>query len=140
MDSNETTHPCCTVLPDNSTECSDHGEQPPQERRAKQTVSVIGGRRLEDVAVRFAEQALYGNGSQGVDRTARFMLEFHKYALDRAKLPHAPREFDEQRLAQDIGQALILLKSPEDFDVRMAKLYLTGALIALGRSDLVPRA
>lgn len=118
-----------------------------KEQRKQEMDASATGRRLEDVAVRFAEEigrlqsTRSCDNTQVVDRdTANFLLQFHKHALERAKQPPPPREYDEQKLAQDIGQALILLKSPEDFQLSMARLYLTGALVALGRADLVARA
>lgn len=120
------------LLGEDTTEDLIAGQVPPQPAPAFK-------RRLEDVARIYAEQA-HDIERRSVEHTSQLILDFHKFAQTRAQQPIAAPELDLPKLAQDIGQALILLKSPEDFELSMARLYLTGALVALGRADLVARA
>lgn len=95
----------------------------------------VNGRRIEDVALRMAIAA----GVPDAEVGQRTLLEFHKLAQARAALPVAPLTFDARKLAEQVGQALELLKSPHGDDGEIVRLLLSNVLIQLGHARMIPR-
>lgn len=112
-------------------------------------------RRIEDAALKFAEQALSEpaqNQAEQRSRVAHFMVAFHEYAKQRAHEREGEyaqllrRITDPQealpRIVEKVGQALQLLRTdhgePGTETVFLANDQLRDAMALLGRKDLIP--
>lgn len=113
------------------------------------------GRRLEDAALTFAEQALAEpaqNQREQAQRVAHFLLAFHEYAKQReheregeyAQLLRRITDPKEAlpRVVEKVGQALQLLRQdrgePGSATIFLARDQLADAMAHLGRKDLIP--
>lgn len=111
------------------------------------------GRRIEDAAQIFAEQALSQPAHTQRERAqnvAKFMLTFHAYAKQRdgdreGELAQVLRRITDPkealpRIVEKVGQVLQLLRedAPERETVYLSRSMLGDAMRMLGREDLIP--
>ena len=113
------------------------------------------GRRIEDAALRFAQEALKQPAERPEDQAshvAKFMLAFHTFAQQRTgeregelatvlKRVTDPAEAI-PRVVEKVGQALQLLRQdqgePTCETVYLSRTMLGDAMRLLGRSELIP--
>jgi len=112
-------------------------------------------RRIEDAALKFAEQALAQPAqtqSEQAQRVAHFMVAFHEYAKQRAgeregEYAQLLRRITDPkealpRIVEKVGQALQLLRTdkgePGSETIFFARDQLADAMRLLGRQELIP--